>query len=433
MTIPEETWIRYKNALAKADKKAAEEMAEYVRSLGGFAGHEEEAIEYAFALATKYGEAAAALACEMYDAVAELSGEHLPPAVPAETASYGEVARTMRGVGKDSGDPDSFGNATGRLVKQAGADTTLRNALRDGAEFAWVPSGDTCAFCIMLASNGWQRASKKAIKGGHAEHIHTNCDCTYAIRFDGKGGVAGYDPEKYRAMYDAAEGDSWQEKVNSMRRAQYAEHREEINAQKRAAYAERVEAEEQSRIHSHNLNSVQIQALDAPGYREKFNGISGDSEVDETIYQCAVRILEHRNGTNLEDLYLVDADTGRIIYSITESKKPFGVQYHEQSREAIAKARAEGRSIIAIHNHPNGLPPSLDDGSSAYTHGYSQGVVVGHNLEVWTYGRTGKELSPDACEELHRRLSERLGLDVDFEADLWYEYCKQFGMEVSER
>ena len=129
------------------------------------------------------------------------------------------------------------------MVKQAGADTTLRNALRDGAEFAWVPAGDTCAFCLTLASRGWQRASKKAVKGGHAEHIHSNCDCTYAIRFDGKGGVAGYDPDKYRAMYDAAEGDTPREKINAMRRENYAEHREEINAQKRAAYAERKERE----------------------------------------------------------------------------------------------------------------------------------------------------------------------------------------------
>ena len=51
----------------------------------------------------------------------------------------------------------------------------------------------------MLASNGWQKASKKALKGGHAEHIHANCDCTYAIRFDGKSNVAGYDPD---ALYE---------------------------------------------------------------------------------------------------------------------------------------------------------------------------------------------------------------------------------------
>ncbi len=149
----------------------------------------------------------------------------------------------MRGVAKVSQNPGEMGAAVGRLVKRAGADTTLRNALRDGAEFAWVPSGDSCAFCITLASRGWQRAGKEAIKGGHAEHIHSNCDCTYAIRFDSKGGVAGYDPEKYRAMYDEAEGETSQEKINSLRRADYAERREEINAQKRAAYAERRERE----------------------------------------------------------------------------------------------------------------------------------------------------------------------------------------------
>ena len=96
---------------------------------------------------------------------------------------------------------------------------------------------------ITLASRGWQRVSRDAIKGGHAEHIHSNWDCTYAIRFDGKGGVAGYDPEKYLRMYEGAEGDTPREKINAMRRENYAEHKEEINAQKRAAYAERKEQE----------------------------------------------------------------------------------------------------------------------------------------------------------------------------------------------
>ena len=100
----------------------------------------------------------------------------------------------------------SCGSAQGgvsRLVKQAGADTTLKNAIRDGAEWAWVPHGDTCPFCITLASNGWQPASKKALKGDHAQHIHAHCDCEYAIRFDSSTTVAGYDPDKgyYLLLY----------------------------------------------------------------------------------------------------------------------------------------------------------------------------------------------------------------------------------------
>ncbi|WP_291225020.1 hypothetical protein [Gemmiger sp.] len=128
----------------------------------------------------------------------------------------------------------AYPNGVSRLVKRAGADTTLKNAVRDGAEWAWVPHGDTCPFCITLASNGWQKASSKVLKGGHAEHIHANCDCEFAIRFDHNTTVAGYDPEKYLKQYRDAGGD-----VNAMRRIDYAANRERINAQKRAAYAER--------------------------------------------------------------------------------------------------------------------------------------------------------------------------------------------------
>lgn len=433
LTISARDWDAYIKRLAALNEAAAEKMREYVRE-NGF-GDMNALIDYAYALVTRYGEGSAALSAAMYDAVAEMSGKLFDPAVPAETADYSQVARTVQGVAKASQDPDAMGSAVGRMVKQAGADTTLQNALRDGAEFAWVPHGDTCAFCITLASRGWQKASQKAVKGGHAEHIHNNCDCTYAIRFDGKGGVAGYDPEKYRAMYDAAEGDTPQEKINAMRRAQYAEDRDEINARKRAAYAERVERErsELSRMYSQNPNTVQIRVLDAPGYREKFNGITGDDQVDEAIYQCAVKILEHRNGTNLEDLYLIDAETGKVVHSITNTRIPFGIQYDEGARQAIDKAKAKGRNLIAIHNHPNGMPPSLDDGSSANSHGYKQGVVVGHNLEVWTYGKAERVFSAEECNELHRALTERIGLELDFDTELWYEYLEMFGMEVNQR
>lgn len=192
-------------------------------------------VDYAYALATKYGEASASLACEMYDALAAAQGVTVPPAEPAATATYQETAKAI--IGTEKNRRNSVPATVGRLVKQAGADTMLKNAARDGAEFAWIPRGDTCAFCIMLASRGWQRQRKKA----HAEHIHANCDCNYSVRFDGKSTVAGYKPEKYRQMYDNADGRSWEDKVNSMRREFYAENSAAINAQKRSAYAKRKE------------------------------------------------------------------------------------------------------------------------------------------------------------------------------------------------
>ena len=97
-----------------------------------------------------------------------------------------------------------------------------------------MPHCDSCAFCITLASRGWQRASKKALKNGHAEHIHAHCDCEYAVRFGRESSVKGYDPDEYWQRYQAAGGD-----INAMRRENYAANREKINAQKRAAWAAR--------------------------------------------------------------------------------------------------------------------------------------------------------------------------------------------------
>ena len=112
-------------------------------------------------------------------------------------------------------------------------------ALIDYAYALVTKYGDSCAFCLTLASRGWQRASQAAIKGGHAEHIHANCDCEYAVRFDGRTSVAGYDPDAYLAQYNAAGGD-----INRMRRVNYAANKERINAQKRAAYEARKAREE---------------------------------------------------------------------------------------------------------------------------------------------------------------------------------------------
>lgn len=241
MYISTKDWLAYIAKLRALNEHAAAEMQEFVRKNGFI--NTQALIDFGYGLSTKYGEGSAALSAAMYDAIAMLEGAQVPAAVPAKTASYQEVAKTVQGITNVSQNENMLANAIGRLVKQAGADTTLQNARRDGAYFAWVPVGDTCPFCIALASRGWQKQSYKAMRNGHAEHIHANCDCTYAVTFNGETGVQGYDPAAYEAMYYGADGGKPQDKINAMRRAQYAENKDKINAQKRAAYALRTEAD----------------------------------------------------------------------------------------------------------------------------------------------------------------------------------------------
>lgn len=291
MTIPLSDWLKFIRTLSALNNKAAGELARYIDRQGGLDSVDRDAlINYAYGLVTKYGEGATAAAAEMYDAIAVLSGANVPPAVPAATATYAETAKAINGTLK-TGNEEIVSGAVGRMVKMAGVDTTMQNALRDGAEWAWIPMGDTCAFCIALASRGWQRASKKALKGGHAEHIHANCDCTYAIRFDDSE-VEGYDPEKYRKMYSGADGDTPRERINAMRREFYARNKtvlgpgnpeaEEFNVSRRSppAFKPAASIDEAQNFAAQFTNGSRYAKVDYSGidlqYANEFNRAMND-------------------------------------------------------------------------------------------------------------------------------------------------------------
>lgn len=242
MNVSQEIWNTYIKALSQINKRAAADMLRWIEKNG--IADRRALVEHAYGLATVYGEGSAALAAEMYDAIAVVEGVALPPAEVAATATWQETSDGIYGVLAKSSNSNMLSSVVYRLVKLAGVDTTAKNAIRDKAQWAWIPSGETCAFCIMLASNGWQTASKNILKGGHATHVHANCDCTFAIRHDSTTNYRGYDPQKYRDMYYDApldgEAPNATNRINAMRREFYAENRDRINAQKRNAYAKRV-------------------------------------------------------------------------------------------------------------------------------------------------------------------------------------------------
>lgn len=343
MQITAKTWNEYITRLSRLNQKAGQLMRQYIDTHG--TGDADALITYAAALVTKYGEGSAELACQMYDALAEAANAGVPAAEPAEPADYGEVARMVNAT--KSQNPANLPNGVSRLVKRAGADTTLKNAVRDGAEWAWVPHGDTCPFCITLASNGWQKASSKVLKGGHAEHIHANCDCEFAIRFDHNTTVAGYDPEKYLKQYRDAGGD-----INKMRRVNYAANRERINAQKRAAYAARRLREQANRgilddimggyllVTEQSIEAVQpftCRVLDEAGQQAL-------ARAHRELLQAAAA---HPVGTEVACCYGLDMQPlSKIIIS------------GQQGRVRIPD---QDVPYIAAHTHPSGLTFSPSD------------------------------------------------------------------------
>lgn len=373
MQITANAWNEYITRLSRLNQKAGQLMREYIGSHG--TESTDDLIAYAYGLVTKYGEGSAELACQMYDALAEAANAGVPAAEPAEPADYGEVARMVNATKNQN--PANLPNGVSRLVKRAGADTTLKNAVRDGAEWAWVPHGDTCPCCITLASNGWQKASSKVLKGGHADHIHANCDCEFAIRFDHSTTLAGYDPEKYLKQYRDAGGD-----INKMRRIDYAARKDAINAQKRAAYAVRkVNKSERSYSGGVGSNKADLDYMNSAPYRAKFDSVSDNPALNQSIYKYCKAAVTHQSGDYYEDLSILRMD-GSLVGQ-TSSKVRNETQYSRTLNAAVKSA--EPYSLVSLHNHGTNVPPSGADFGSAGEKKYAFGIVACHDGTIYKY------------------------------------------------
>ena len=365
MQITANAWNEYITRLSRLNRKAGQLMRQYIDTHG--TGDADALITYAAALVTKYGEGSAELACQMYDALAEAANAGVPAAEPAEPADYGEVARMVNATKNQN--PANLPNGVSRLVKRTGADTTLKNAVRDGAEWAWVPHGDTCPFCITLASNGWQKASSKVLKGGHAEHIHANCDCEFAIRFDHSTTVAGYDPEKYLKQYRDAGGD-----INKLRRVNYAANKERINAQKRAAYAERqkylISAAERGKGPITKITDSVINDFPAV----KVDWFTEDQNKQfRSLHKELLQTSRDKNNC-FETAFIVSGDLSRKT-----------IVFGDETTISIPPL-STGLNSWILHNHPRNSSFSIEDIAAVTIPGY-QGITIAKNnggLEILT-------------------------------------------------
>jgi len=118
------------------------------------------------------------------------------------------------------------------------------------------------------------------------------------------------------------------------------------------------------------------------------------SHISEPIARVSRQMLQHRNGTPYEDYYLLDAETGRVVALSNKARKRKGVVYNEQVRNAF-KENPE-QSLISIHNHPSGYPPSLSDLASLQQRSKNNtvkyGLTIGHDGSVYWYTKPIKKI-----------------------------------------
>jgi hypothetical protein len=307
---------QYQELMSEICEKAGETFSAAIERAGGIEKIERrKVVSLAYGCIQEFGEQCGSLSCMMYENTAVAQGKKVRTAEMADLPDYKTVAKKINGALKTS--VKEATKVVKSSVKEIGADTTLKNAARDNAEFAWVPSGtETCGPCISIASRGWQRMSANALKNGHAEHIHAGCDCQYAVRFDGTSNVEGYDPNEYLQMYEAAEGDTPEEKIKSLRRLAYNSRKKEnqrIENFKPLSSSRVVDVlRKASREWIENLTEAEIKAIKRYTYNsgdkkpdrffERLNSmLRGDTQEDSKLRQYAETISGAIKRNRLED------------------------------------------------------------------------------------------------------------------------------------
>lgn len=148
-------------------------------------------------------------------------------------------------------------------------------------------------------------------------------------------------------------------------------------------------------------NAVDLKYIKSEEFSKKFNQITDNSKVNDQIRTYAQTMLTHRKDSDFEDLYIIDSETGKLLFRKTNSDIKLMVDVKENEIDEILRNHKD--KMIAIHNHPTNILPTGADFSAAGYRGYKFGIVVTHDGRVFKYA-AGKK--PFMAELLDRRIEK---------------------------
>lgn len=158
-------------------------------------------------LVRNYGNAAGVLAADFYNECRQLDLGETTETVIADTFDLkaddnasGYASRHLYG---SDADPDAMVSYLegyiDKTIKEAAATTMMTNADRDTStervRYARVPVGPTCAWCIMLASQGFVYHSMKSAGKQGLNDYHAYCDCAIVPGWGESTKIRGYDSD----------------------------------------------------------------------------------------------------------------------------------------------------------------------------------------------------------------------------------------------
>lgn len=139
---------------------------------------------------------------------------------------------------------------------------------------------------------------------------------------------------------------------------------------------------EQERMKSSSDYAVPKNLTKTREFRRKFDSMDPDKSIQREYYQTARSMLQHRSGTNGEDLYFYNTRLKKW-YKSTSGVEAGTPAYTEEILHGLQESQKG--DIVSFHNHPLGMPPSAADLNAALRNGYQKGYTIGHNGVIFEY------------------------------------------------
>lgn len=138
---------------------------------------------------------------------------------------------------------------------------------------------------------------------------------------------------------------------------------------------------EDQRAGKNKETSINKQYIESGEYRQKFDLITTSKSINRILYQKAKEMLMHRSGTEYEDMYWIDINSGDVICSKLDETNIREVRHTKSIDKKLKKCGA----VLAIHTHPHSMPPSVEDFNSFVKAGYKLGIVICHDGSIYRY------------------------------------------------
>lgn len=132
---------------------------------------------------------------------------------------------------------------------------------------------------------------------------------------------------------------------------------------------------------------VDSKIINSSDYRRIFNNLGESPKVTRSIFQEVKKMLTHRSGGYFEDLSFVDSMTGKFLTRSDYNKERQCIPSKAMKRMV---EKSKQNTIIAIHNHPSSMVPSMDDIMCVWERKQKYGVIACHNGNVYKYQVSGE-------------------------------------------